>query len=193
MLDNNIETFYPKNQQEWREWLHCNHDVKTSVWLLYYKKKSKISTIDYSGAVDEALCFGWVDSKTKKLDDVKYIQFFCRRKPNSVWSKVNKEKVARLMNEGLMTKSGLDVIERAKINGSWTILDDVEALIIPLDLEDAFKNSPDAKNFFLNLSRSDKRNILQWLVLAKRKETRENRIQEIVTLAEQGLKPKQFR
>ena len=188
-----IETFYPKSRQEWREWLQHNHDKKQSVWLQYFKKKSNHPTIEYSDAVDEALCFGWIDSKTKKLDDVKYIQFFCRRKPNSVWSKVNKEKVERLMNEGLMTQSGIDIIERAKSNGSWTILDGVEALIIPLDLEDAFKNRPDAKTFFLNLSRSDKRNLLQWLVLAKRKETRQNRIQEIVNLADQGQKPKQFR
>lgn len=188
-----IETFYPKNRQEWREWLQDNHDKKQSVWLIYYKKKSNIPTVVYSEAVDEALCFGWIDSKAKPLDEEKFMQFFSRRKSNSVWSKVNKEKIERLINERLMTNAGFEIIEKAKQNGSWTILDEAEALIIPKDLNDEFQKRPNAKTYFLGLSRSDKRNILQWLVLAKRQETREKRITEIVELADQNLKPKQFR
>lgn len=187
------ETFYPKIRQEWRDWLQENHDKKQSIWLIYFKKESKLPSVIYSEAVDEALCFGWIDSKSKPIDSDSYMQFFCRRKPKSVWSKINKEKIARLTQEGLMTKAGLDCIEIAKQNGSWTILDEAEALIIPDDLEKAFHKKPLAKNYFLNLSRSDKRNILQWLVLAKRPETRQNRISEIVTLADQYQKPKQFR
>ncbi|MCU0322205.1 MAG: YdeI/OmpD-associated family protein [Chitinophagaceae bacterium] len=191
-MNQTIETFCPKSRQEWRNWLQLNHATKQSIWLIYYKKKSNIPSISYSDAVDEALCFGWIDSKSKSLDEETFMQFFCKRKVTSVWSKVNKAKVERLIQEGLMTKAGFNIIEQAKQNGSWTILDEVEALIIPKDLEDAFQPVPHAKNYFLNLSRSDKRNILQWLVLAKREATRQNRINEIVQLASQNKKPKQF-
>jgi uncharacterized protein YdeI (YjbR/CyaY-like superfamily) len=192
-MEKEIETFYPKDRQEWRAWLQSNHDKKQSVWLIYYKKKSKIPTVTYSEAVEEALCFGWIDSKSKPLDHEKFMQFFSKRKIKSVWSKVNKEKIERLTSEGLMTKAGLDMIRIAKENGSWTILDEAEALIIPSDLDDEFKKQPEAKSYFLSLSSSDKRNILQWLTLAKREETRQKRISEIVELAGQNLKPKQFR
>jgi uncharacterized protein YdeI (YjbR/CyaY-like superfamily) len=192
-MKKDIETFYPKSRQEWREWLQNNYDKKTSVWLIYNKKKSNIPTISYGEAVDEALCFGWIDSTAKPLDDEKYMQFFSKRKAKSVWSKINKDKIDRLTKEGLMTKAGFESVETAKQNGSWTILDDAEALIIPVDLEVAFQKRQNARNYFLNLSRSDKRNILQWLTLAKREETRQKRIAEIVELAEQNLKPKQFR
>jgi len=188
-----MEIFYPKNRQEWREWLQDNHDKKQSIWLIYYKKKSNIPTVIYSEAVDEALCFGWIDSKVKPLDEEKFMQFFSKRKEKSVWSKVNKEKIERLIKEGLMTKAGFEIIEQAKQNGSWTILDEAEALIIPKDLDDELQKRPNARSYFLGLSKSDKRNILQWLVLAKRPETRQKRIAEIIELADQNQKPKQFR
>jgi uncharacterized protein YdeI (YjbR/CyaY-like superfamily) len=191
-MDKEIETFYPKSRQEWREWLQENHHAKQSIWIIYYKKKSNIPTVMYSEAVDEALCFGWIDSKTKPLDEEKFMQFFSKRKTKSVWSKINKEKIEHLTNAGLMTKAGFDSIEIAKQNGSWTILDEAEALIIPNDLEEEFENNPNAKTYFLSLSRSDKRNILQWLVLAKRVETRAKRIREIIELANINNKPKQF-
>ncbi len=191
-MEKEIETFYPKSRQEWREWLQENHDKKQSVWLIYYKKKSNIPTVIYSEAVDEALCFGWIDSKAKPIDEHTFMQFFSKRKEKSVWSKVNKEKIERLTKEGLMADAGFKIIEIAKKNGSWTILDEAEALIIPTDLEEEFQKKPSAKDYFLGLSRSDKRNILQWLVLAKRQETREKRISEIVELASINLKPKQF-
>lgn len=193
MKEKEIETFYPKNRNEWREWLQQNHRTKQSIWLIYYKIKSNIPTILYSEAVDEALCFGWIDSKAKSVDHQTTMQYFTKRKPNSVWSKVNKAKVERLTAAGLMTKAGFEAIETAKENGSWTILDDVEELIIPPDLEHAFLDHPNAKAYFLGLSRSDKRNMLQWLKLAKRPETRQKRIAELVDLAGLGQKPKQFR
>jgi uncharacterized protein YdeI (YjbR/CyaY-like superfamily) len=191
-MEKEIETFYPKSRKEWREWLQENHDKKQSIWLIYYKKKSNVPTVIYSEAVDEALCFGWIDSKAKPIDEHSFMQFFSKRKEKSVWSKINKEKIERLTEEGLMTKAGFEIIEIAKQNGSWTILDEAEALIIPDDLEIEFQKRPNAKDYFLSLSRSDKRNILQWLILAKRQETREKRIKEIVELAELKQKPKQF-
>lgn len=191
-MEREIETFYPRSRREWREWLQDNHDKKQSVWLIYYKKQSNTPTVTYSEAVDEALCFGWIDSKSKPIDEHTFMQFFSRRKEKSVWSKVNKEKIERLIKEGLMTKAGYAIIEIAKQNGSWTILDEAEALIIPDDLNEEFENRKNAKEYFLSLSRSDQRNILQWLILAKRQETREKRITEIVALADIRQKPKQF-
>ncbi len=188
-----IELFYPASPHEWRHWLKENHISKQSVWLVYYKKKSGMPTISWSEAVDEALCFGWIDSKAKPVDEEKYIQFFSKRKAGSTWSKVNKEKVKKLIAAELMTQAGSESIERAKQIGSWTILDDVEELIIPKDLEKEFKTKPGSKNFFLSLSKSVKKAMLQWLVLAKQQETRQKRISELAELASQKLKPKQFR
>jgi uncharacterized protein YdeI (YjbR/CyaY-like superfamily) len=192
-MENGIESICPSSRQAWREWLQANHAKKQAVWLIYYKKKSNLPTVIYSDAVDEALCFGWIDSKAKPIDEEKYMQFFTKRKPKSIWSKINKEKIERLTKEGLMTQAGFEIIEIAKQNGSWTILDESEALIIPKDLEKGLQKNAAAMDYFSSLSRSDKRNILQWLVLAKRQETREKRIAEIIELAEQMLKPKQFR
>lgn len=188
-----IETFYPTNPTDWREWLQENHHSKQSVWLIYYKKKSKIPSISWSEAVDEALCFGWIDSTAKPINDEKYMQFFTKRKAKSVWSKINKVKVDKLIEEGKMSQAGFESIAKAKENGSWTILDEVEDLIIPEDLEAAFEANDGSKDFFLSISKSVRKAILQWLVLAKQQTTRQKRINEIAELATQKLKPKQFR
>ncbi len=193
MAANEQETFCPRSRRHWREWLQAHHATKHAVWLIYHKKQATTPTLAWGEAVDEALCFGWIDSRRKPVDGERFMQFFSRRKTTSAWSKVNKEKVQRLIAEGLMTKAGFDCIETAKQNGSWTILDDAEALLLPADLAQELHKRPNAKSYFLSLSRSDKRNMLQWLVLAKRPATRQNRIAEMVELAGQQLKPTQFR
>lgn len=190
--ENDIETFCPASQKEWRQWLQKNQNKKQSVWLIYYKMKTGKRTLSWSDAVDEALCFGWIDSRAKPVDDEKYIQFFSKRKAGSTWSKVNKEKVQQLIDDGRMTSAGLESIEIAKQNGSWTILDEVEALVIPDDLEKAFKTKRGSRDFFMSLSKSVRKSILQWIVLAKREETRQKRVDEIAVLAGKKLKPKQF-
>lgn len=151
-----------------------------------------VSSMTWSEAVDEALCFGWIDSKRKPVDEEKFIQFFCKRKAGSTWSKVNKEKIIRLTEAGLMTQAGFASIETAKHNGSWTLLDEVEELIIPPDLEREFERYSGSKDFFLSLSKSVRKGMLHWLVLAKQPETRLKRIQEVAVLASQKQKPKQF-
>jgi len=161
--------------------------------MIFYKKKSNLPTVPHSEAVDEALCFGWIDSKAKPVDKDTFMQFFSRRKGNNVCSKANKEKVERLINENLIIKAAYDIIETAKQNSSYTILDEAEALVIPKDLEEEFQRRTNSKTYFLRLSRLDKRNILQWLVLSKREETRQKRIVEIVEYADQNQKPKQYR
>ena len=189
MTAKEIETVCPTNRQHWREWLQEHHDTKQAIWLIYHKKKSATPNLTWSEAVDEALCFGWIDSRAKPIDDETYRQFFSRRKPRSVWSKVNKEKVQRLIDDGRMALAGLRVINLAKQNGSWTLLDEADALIVPPDLAAALQNSPTADHYFQHLSRSDKRTILQWLVAAKRVATRQSRIAELIERADQGLKP----
>jgi uncharacterized protein YdeI (YjbR/CyaY-like superfamily) len=187
-----VETFYPETIQDWRQWLHDNHATKQSIWIIYYKKKSKKPSITWGQAVDEALCYGWIDSPARPIDDEKYMQFFSRRKASSTWSKVNKEKLKHLFAAKLMMPAGIAIIELAKQNGSWSILDEVEELIIPKDLEMAFEVYEGSKDFFLSISKSLRKAMLQWVVMAKQTETRQKRIQEIAEKAAQKLKPKQF-
>ena len=187
-----IETFYPATRDEWRAWLEKNHKTKDHIWLIQHKKSSNKASISWSEAVDEALCFGWIDSVVRKFEENSTIQYFTKRKAKGTWSKINKDKVEKLIASGQMRQAGLDIIEVAKANGSWTILDEVESMVIPDDLQEALKRNGNAMDFFLGLSNSVRKNMLQWLVLAKRDETRQKRIEEIASLAAIGQKPKQF-
>ncbi len=182
----------PSNTQEWREWLTKNHVKEDGVWLIYYKKNADKPTISWSEAVDEALCFGWIDSVKKPIDEERFMQFFSKRKANSLWSKINKEKVSKLTQAKKMTPAGFEIIEKAKQNGMWTLLDEVEELIIPKDLKQAFDATPKALNYFLSLSKSIKKGMLTLVVVAKRPETRQNRINEFVSCAANNKKPKLF-
>ena len=193
MQKKEIETFYPTNRQEWREWLLENHNKKQSIWLVHYNKKSNMPSVSWSDAVDEALCFGWIDSTRKSLEIDKFIQFFTKRKPTSVWSKINKEKIERLKQEGLLMPAGYESIMIAQQNGTWNILDDVEKLEISEDLEKEFNTREGSKEYFLSLSKSVRKSMLQWIKLAKRPETRQKRIVELVEHASLEIKPKQFR
>jgi len=188
--ENNEQVIYTKTKADWRKWLAENHLSEQNVWLVFYNKKSELPSITWSGAVDVALCFGWIDSKKVKIDEETSHQFFSKRKPKSTWSKINKTKIEQLIEQGLMTEAGFKSIETAKQNGSWTILDEVEELIIPADLDAEFADKPNAKDFFLGLSKSVRKMILAWLVFAKTPQTRQKRITEIVERAEQELKPK---
>jgi uncharacterized protein YdeI (YjbR/CyaY-like superfamily) len=193
MPEKEIETFYATSIEAWRSWLLEHHRSRQSIWLIYFKKQTNQPTLSWSDAVDEALCFGWIDSTKVSIDADSFRQFFCPRKARSNWSKVNKNKVEQLIATGRMTQAGLDSIAIAKQNGSWSLLDAAEELTIPNDLEAAFLHWPGAKDFFLTLSKSARKSLLQWLLLAKRAETREKRIAELAELAAQQLKPKQFR
>lgn len=185
-----IETFCPSSREEWRQWLVKNHISSQSVWLVLYKVKSKMPTVSWIDAVEEALCFGWVDSRRKPLDQDRFIQFYCKRKAKSTWSRINKEKVVLLIDQGLMQPAGLASIETAKQNGSWNILDDVESHKIPEDLEKAFLANKGLEEFYLSQSKSLRKAMLHRLAFAKQPQTRLKRINEIVELAAQKLKPK---
>jgi len=193
MRKKEIESYCPKSRTDWRKWLEKNHQPKQSVWLVYFKLSTKVASVSWSEAVDEALCFGWIDSTKKTIDKERYIQYFSRRKPNSTWSKINKEKVAKLIQNNLMTKAGFDSIETAKQNGTWLIMDDVEKLIIPEDLRIALNKNESSMEFFQSQSKSINKTMLHWVVIAKRIETRKKRIAEIARLAAKGIRPNQFR
>lgn len=183
------EIFYPETMESWRRWLERNHLSTNSVWVVFYSKSSKKPSVTWSQAVDVALCYGWIDSKKIKIDTDCSHQFFSRRKPGSTWSKINKQKVEKLLEEGKMRQAGIDAVEKAKQNGSWELLDQVEELLIPDDLAEALAQNPEAEAFYSSLSRSARKMILHWVTFAKRAETRDKRVAEVVKRTKQNLKP----
>lgn len=193
MSNKETGTYYPKSRTDWRKWLEKNHESEQSVWLIHFKSSTKIASLTWSEAVDEALCFGWIDSTRKTIDEERYMQYFSRRKPNSMWSRINKEKVDQLIQNNQMTQAGFASIETAKKNGSWTFLDEIEELVIPEDLKIALANHKGAIEYFDGLSKSAKKILLHWVISAKRPETRQKRVLEIAENASKNLEPKQFR
>jgi uncharacterized protein YdeI (YjbR/CyaY-like superfamily) len=191
-LKDNIKTFHAKSQKDWRKWLEKNHDKEKSVWLIIYKKESSVPSIYYPEAVDEALCFGWIDSKPNKRDEESYYQFFAKRNPKSNWSKVNKDKVARLMADGLIAPAGLEAIELAKKTGTWTALDNVDNLTVPEDMQKMLDKNQEALANWEKFPPSTRRGILEWILNAKQVETRLKRITETVTLAEKNIRANQY-
>ena len=192
-LHNGINTVHAKTRKEWRRWLEKNHQSEKSVWLIIYKKESNTPSVYYPEAVDEALCFGWIDSKANKRDKTSYYQFFSRRNPKSKWSRVNKEKVTNLIEQGLMQRADFEMIEIAKQLGTWTALDEVENITIPEDLQELFLKNKTAFGNWENFPRSSKRGILEWIVNAKKPETRQKRIEETVSLAGKNVKANHYR
>lgn len=174
------DTYYAPNRADWRLWLQANHAKAASIWLVCYKQQSGTPSLSWSEAVDEALCFGWIDGTRVSAGNDRFMQYFTRRKPGSVWSKINKDKVGRLIEEGLMQPAGQASIDLAQQNGSWTILDSVEALLIPPDLQHALDAHPGALDRFHKLSKTTKKGMLYRLVAAKRPETRTKRIEVIM-------------
>ncbi|MCK8522931.1 YdeI/OmpD-associated family protein [Aquimarina sp. D1M17] len=179
---------YFKNDIEWREWLHQNYDKSNGVYLIFYKVEVKKPSMRWEEAVRVALCYGWIDSTVKRLDEERRRQYFCPRKPKSVWSKVNKNHIKELIKNKLMHQSGLHSIKIAKQNGSWIALDDVENGIIPEDLQIAFDQNIKAFNNYQKFARGYRKSYLYWLQQAKRKETRDKRINEIIRLCEANQK-----
>ncbi|BAZ17117.1 hypothetical protein NIES4071_89950 [Calothrix sp. NIES-4071] len=188
-FEDQLETVYAQDRQQWRLWLEKNYDISIGIWLIYYKVKSGKPSIKYNEAVKEALCFGWIDSKVKTLDKERYMQIFTPRKSKSVWSKLNKQYIEELIETGLMTEAGIKKIEAAKQDGSWTSLDAIEALLIPPDLQQALEASDAATKYFAGFSNTSKKNILQWIKSAKRPETRLKRIEQTIISASQNKNP----
>lgn len=180
-----IERFRPASLEEWRAWLAANHDRSAGVWLVY-RKVSAGGPFSYAESVEQALCFGWVDSQSKGLDAEHTMQRFGPRRPGSGWARPNKERIERLAAAGLLAPAGVAVIEAAKADGSWTLLDDVEDLVVPDDLAAAFAERPGSRERWDAFPRSPRRMMLVWLVEAKKAETRARRVAEIADKAAAG-------
>lgn len=178
----------PRSRAEWRRWLVRNHQTSPGVKLVLRKKNSNKPGVTYDEAVEEALCFGWIDSKPNTLDETRYILHFHPRKKGSVWSQRNKARIKRLIRSGLMTSSGLSKIEAAKADGSWKLLDKVDKLEIPSDLKQALSSNLKARKSFGSFPDSSKKIILYWVLSAKRPGTRVRRIKEAVSQAAKDIR-----
>lgn len=166
----------------WRAWLHANHAAATGAWLVTWRKGHG-PVLDYGDAVEEALCYGWVDSTAGRVDDARTKLYFGPRKPRSVWSASNKQRVERLIAAGQMQPAGLAAIERAKANGAWTELDEIEQGIVPDDLAAALEAHAPAAERFAAFPWSARRAILVWIAAARRPETRAARVLETAVRA----------
>jgi uncharacterized protein YdeI (YjbR/CyaY-like superfamily) len=188
-----INSIHPKTRAAWRKWLELNHTQTMGVWLISYKKASGKPRIEYDASVEEALCFGWIDSKPQKLDDERSMLWFAPRKAKTGWSALNKERVSRLTKRGLMAAAGIVKVKAAKKDGSWSLLDTVDALVIPPDLKAALEKLPEARVHFDAFPKSVKRGILEWIQNAKKPETRSKRVEVTATMASKNERANQWR
>jgi uncharacterized protein YdeI (YjbR/CyaY-like superfamily) len=181
---------YVKTREEWRKWLEENHTTVHGIWLIYYKKPSGKPRIPYDEAVEEALCFGWIDGKIKRVNEDYYMQWFSPRRPVSRWSELNMSKVRNLIKEGRMKPAGLLAYEAAikKPSLIYNTKKD-ENMIIPDDLLIALKYNDTSYNNFMNFPPSSRRLYVFWLNDAKRDETRKSRIVKIVDRSKKNIKP----
>lgn len=181
------------SRAELRAWLDANHLTSGSIWLVIWKKAHPERYIPYDAIIEEALCFGWVDSLVRKLDENRSMLLLARRKPGSAWSAPNIARIERMRAAGLMQPAGLAIVEQAQADGSWTFLEDVERLEVPPDLAAALAAHDGAEGHFARFPRSVKRGILEWIKQAKRDETRARRIEETARLAAENRRANQFR
>jgi uncharacterized protein YdeI (YjbR/CyaY-like superfamily) len=183
----------PFDRAAWRAWLIEHHARSSGVHLVSWRRGAGRTSVPYEEAVEEALCVGWVDSVAGRLDETRSLQWFSPRRPRSGWARSNKERVERLTAAGLMLPAGLAAIEEAKRTGTWTMLDDVENLVVPEDLAAALDASPPARQHWEAFPRSPRRAILEWIVQARRPETRARRIAQVAQYAARNERPPQFR
>ncbi len=183
------EELYASNRDDWRAWLRKNHESKKGVWLVYYKKYTGKPSIQYDDSVEEALCFGWVDSIIRKIDAEKYVRKFTPRTGKSKWSEANKKRVEKMINEGKITEAGLVSVKNAKKCGQW-FKSSVPAkeLAVPLYLKDALATNRKALDNFDRLANGYKKMLVRWINSAKREETRKRRIVEAIERLERNQK-----
>jgi len=188
-----IRTFEAKSRSDWRQWLTQNNLNERGIWLITYKKSSDKPSLPYGDSVEEALCFGWIDSLPRKLDEERTMLYFAPRKPRTNWSKLNKQRVEMMISAGLMVEAGLAKVEAAKADGSWNAPNGVENLEIPTDLLKALADFENASANFEAFPRSAKRGILEWILNVKLAETRTKRVLETAELASRNLRANQWR
>lgn len=181
------------SRAEWRAWLTRHHATSDGVWLVTFKRASGGPHLPYPDVVEEALCFGWVDSTSGSVDDRRSRLWLAPRKKGSGWARTNKERVERLTAEGLMTPAGLAAVERAIADGTWTALDSVEALEVPNDLIAALDSVADARRHWDAFPPGERKRILQWIATAKRPQTRAARVEETARLAGENVRANLWR
>jgi uncharacterized protein YdeI (YjbR/CyaY-like superfamily) len=181
-----------ETRAQWRQWLSENGETMKGVWLVYYKKSSGKPHLSYDEAVEEALCFGWIDSTPNKMNEEMSKQYYAPRNPKSNWSKLNKTRVAKLLELGLITDAGMKMIDLAKKTGTWDALNDVDNLVIPEDLQIALQSIQNAETNFNAFPASTKRGVLEWILNAKTPDTRSKRILETASLAAQNIRANQY-
>jgi uncharacterized protein YdeI (YjbR/CyaY-like superfamily) len=178
--------YHPADLAAWRGWLAANHATTRGVWVASWRKASGRDPVAYEDLVEEAICFGWIDSTVNTLDDERTLQLMTPRKTKSGWTRLNRQRVAALEAQGRMTDAGRRAVQAAKANGWWTIYDAVEDLLEPDDLADALDASPVARSAWDGFPPSARKQMLWWVVSAGRPETRTSRIAKIVSEAEHG-------
>jgi uncharacterized protein YdeI (YjbR/CyaY-like superfamily) len=184
-----MKEVYVKTRKEWRDWLDQHHDKSKGIWLVFYKRHTGKATLEYDEAVEEALCFGWIDSIIKKIDDEKYVRKLTPRKADSQWSDLNKKRIKKLKKQGLLTEAGMMKVRAAKASGLWNKPDRHQVSSnIPRELESELAKNKNAKSFFDQLAPSYQKRFIGWISAAKRQETKERRIREVIALLEKGEK-----
>jgi uncharacterized protein YdeI (YjbR/CyaY-like superfamily) len=186
-------SYLAKSRKAWRAWLAKNHEDSTGVWLVTFKKTSGQPHLEYAATVEEALCFGWIDSIQRKVDEQRSMLYFAPRKAGSGWSALNKQRIEKLQEQGLLMPAGIAKIEAAKKDGSWGKLDDIEKLLIPEDLRLELVKYTNAMKCFDAFPKSVKRGILEWISNAKRPETRQRRVEETARLADLNERANQWK
>jgi uncharacterized protein YdeI (YjbR/CyaY-like superfamily) len=184
-----LKTYYAKDRKAWRNWLEKNHAKSAGVWLIYYKKSSGKPRLEYNDAVEEALCFGWIDSTIRPINEERYMQRFTPRKPKSGWSGLNKQRIKKMTEQGFMAAAGLEKIELAKKDGSWESLDHIDAIQLPDDFAKALSKNKKAKTNFDNFPLFARKQFLYRINSSKRPQTRKERIKLLVKMAAANRKP----
>lgn len=187
-VQDEAERFEPGSLEDWSAWLAAHHRDAPGVWLVSATKASGRQRFDYEASVVEALRFGWIDSTQRKLDAERNMMWFSPRRPGSPWSRSNKDRVARLVDEGRLEPAGRAAVDAARASGSWELLDEVEALVVPDDLAAALDARPGAREHWERFSPSSRRALLWWIVQAKRSETRHRRVMDTADKAALGLR-----
>lgn len=190
---NGVQAFFAPDRQAWRDWLTAHHLSEDRVWLIISHKNAKTRSVTYEEAVEEALCFGWIDSIALGRDSKSKYQYFSKRKAKSNWSRSNRERVEKLLAAGLMAPAGIEMVNLARKSGTWEALTEVQNSVIPPDLQQELDKNSVALENFEAFTPSSKRIILEWILNARKPETRSKRIMETVTLAAQNIKANHYR
>lgn len=183
-----VPRIHPASAPEWRDWLAEHHATSTGVWLVTWRTGSGHAPLAYEDQVLEALAYGWIDGTTRRLDDERRMIYFSPRRRGSTWARSNRERIARLRAEGRMAPAGEAAVDRAVADGSWTLLEEIEAMVVPDDLDAAFDRHPGAREHWDAFPPSSRQGVLFWIRQARRPQTRERRIEQTARLAAEGIR-----